>query len=40
VAYCERHGIPYQVAEPKEPAHKVLSYSVNFAFTRRAAWTH
>jgi len=40
VAYCERHGIPCQVIEPKEPAHKVLSYSDNFAFTRRGAWTH
>jgi len=40
VAYCERHGIPYQVAEPKPAVHKVLSYSDNFAFTRRGSWTH
>jgi hypothetical protein len=40
VAYAERHGIPYQVAEPKAAAHKVLSYSDNFAFTRRGSWTH
>ena len=41
VAYCERHGIAYQVAEPKPPSNrKGLSYSDNFAFTRRGAWTH
>jgi hypothetical protein len=40
IAYCERNGIPYQLAEPKMPAHKTISYSDNFAFTRRGAWTH
>jgi hypothetical protein len=40
IAYCERQGIPYQLAEAKAPARKGLSYSDNFAFTRRGAWTH
>jgi hypothetical protein len=41
VAYCQRHGIAYQVVEAKQaPARKGLSYSDNFAFTRRGAWTH
>ena len=41
VAYCERHGIAYQVVEPnRASARKGLSYSDNFAFTRRGAWTH
>jgi len=40
VAYAERNGIPYQLAEPKEPVRKTISYSDNFAFTRRAPWTH
>ena len=40
VAYCERQGIPYQVAEPKAPARRAMSYSDNFAFNRRGAWTH
>ena len=40
VAYCERHGIPYQVAEPKATARRAMSYSDNFAFNRRGAWTH
>ena len=40
VAYAERNGIPFQLAEPKEAARKTISYSDNFAFTRRDAWTH
>ena len=40
IAYCERNGIPYQVAETKTAARKGLSYSDNFAFNRRGAWTH
>ena len=40
VAYCERHGIPYQVFVDKPPARRIISYSDNFAFKRREAWTH
>jgi hypothetical protein len=40
VAYCERHGIPYAVSEPKPTARRAQSYADNFAFTRRGAWTH
>ena len=40
VAYCERHGIVYQVFAPKRAARAGLSYSDNFAFKRRDAWTH
>ena len=40
VAYCERHGIPYQLFQPKTAARRVISYSDNFAFKRRDAWTH
>jgi hypothetical protein len=40
VAYCERHGIPYQVMEAKAPTRRIISYSDNFAFKRREAWTH
>ena len=40
IAYCERHGIPYQVFEPKEPARRVISYADNFAFKRPEPWTH
>ena len=40
VAYCERHGVAYQVFETKPPARRTISYSDNFAFSRRDAWTH
>jgi ETC complex I subunit conserved region len=40
IAYCERHGVAYQVFETKPPARPCVSYSDNFAYTRRQAWTH
>jgi ETC complex I subunit-like protein len=41
VAYCERHGIAYQVIDQPQPhARRAISYSDNFAFNRRGAWTH
>ena len=40
VAYCERHGIPYQVFLAKPPVRRGLSYSDNFAYKRREPWTH
>ncbi len=41
VTYCERHGIAYRVIEPpKASARRTISYSDNFAFKRREAWTH
>jgi len=40
VAYCERHGIAYQVFESTPSQRKTISYSDNFSFKRRDAWTH
>ena len=40
IAYCERHGIAYQVSETTTPSRRGLSYADNFAFKRRDAWTH
>ena len=40
VAYCERLGIPYQLSQPTPHARRIISYSDNFAFKRRDAWTH
>ena len=40
VAYCERHGIPYQVFETPPSVRARISYSDNFAYPRREAWTH
>jgi hypothetical protein len=40
IAYCERHGIPFQVFETHAPTRRGMSYADNFAFKRRDAWTH
>ena len=40
VAYCEREGIAYQLFEPKPTSAPAKSYSDNFSFKRREAWTH
>ena len=40
VAYCERHGIAYQLFESKPSPRRIASYSDNFAFNRRSPWTH
>ena len=40
VAYCERHGVAYQVTEAKPVSRRNISYSDNFSFSRRDAWTH
>lgn len=41
IAYCERHGIAHQVLESAEAVtRRGISYSDNFAFKRRDAWTH
>jgi hypothetical protein len=40
IAYCERHGIPYQVFEAKEPRRQTIAYADNFAHNRRIPWTH
>jgi hypothetical protein len=40
IAYCERHGVAYQLSEAKPASRRGISYSDNFAFKRRDAWTH
>jgi NADH dehydrogenase ubiquinone Fe-S protein 4 len=40
IAYCERHGIAYQLFEAKPAVRRTISYSDNFTFNRRDAWTH
>ncbi len=40
IGYCERYGIAYQVFGAKPQLRRTMSYSDNFAFTRRGAWTH
>ena len=40
IAYCERNGIVYEVFEANPPKRQRISYSDNFAYARRGAWTH
>ena len=40
VAYAERNGIPYRLAEPQPRAAVRKSYSDNFRFGRKDSWTH
>ena len=40
IAYCERHGIAYQVFESTPRKRARISYSDNFAYGRRTPWTH
>ena len=40
IAYCERHGMAYQVFEPTSSKRRAISYADNFSFKRRDAWTH
>jgi ETC complex I subunit-like protein len=40
IAYCERNGIAYQAFESPRSRRQRISYSDNFAYTRRTPWTH
>jgi hypothetical protein len=40
IAYCEHNGIPYRVHEPHTATRRAISYSDNFAYSRRTPWTH
>jgi hypothetical protein len=40
IAYCERNGIAYQAFESSPSRRQRISYSDNFAHTRRTPWTH
>jgi hypothetical protein len=40
IAYCERHGVPYQVFDEKPLQRRAMSYADNFSYRRRDAWTH
>ena len=40
IAYAQRNGIAYRLVEPKPRAAVRKSYSDNFRFGRKEAWTH
>jgi NADH dehydrogenase len=42
IEYARRHGVPFEVVEPKRraPVIRPKGYGANFATERRGAWTH
>ncbi len=40
IAYAERNGIAYRLLEPQRRAQVRKSYSDNFRYGRKGAWTH
>jgi ETC complex I subunit conserved region len=40
IAYCERHGVAYEVFRPEPTTSPTISYADNFSPTRREPWTH
>ncbi|MFN4286962.1 MAG: ETC complex I subunit [Brevundimonas sp.] len=40
IAYAERHGIPFQLQEPREAPVILKAYADNFAYNRKQSWTH
>ena len=40
VAYAEKHAIAYRLERPRKSESHPKAYADNFAFKRRAPWTH
>jgi hypothetical protein len=40
IEFAKRQGIPFQVAEPREPRRVIKAYADNFAANRKRPWTH
>jgi hypothetical protein len=40
VAYAQRHGIAFQLFEPKESKRIIKAYADNFSVDRKEPWTH
>ncbi len=40
VAYAEKHGLAYQIMEPRKHKRVLKAYSDNFRSDRTAPWTH
>jgi hypothetical protein len=40
VAYCQAHGIAFQLSAEKPRRHIIKAYADNFAANRREPWTH
>lgn len=40
IAYAQKHGIAFQLIEPKDPKPIIKAYADNFAADRKFPWTH
>jgi hypothetical protein len=40
IEFAKRQGIPFQVAESREPKRIIKAYADNFAANRKRPWTH
>jgi hypothetical protein len=40
IAYAQKHGVPFQLFEPKEPRRIIKAYADNFTVERKEPWTH
>ena len=40
VAYAQKHGLAFQVTEPKAPRRILKAYADNFSANRKQPWTH
>ena len=40
VAYAQKHGLAFQVTEPKAPKRILKAYADNFSADRKQPWTH
>lgn len=40
IAYAQRHGLAFQVTEPKAPRRILKAYADNFSADRKQPWTH
>ena len=40
IGYAEKHGIAYQIIEPRRTGRFLKAYSDNFRSDRTAPWTH
>ena len=40
IAYAQKHGVPFQLQEPKETRRILRAYADNFSVDRKEPWTH
>ena len=40
IAYAQKHGVPFQLFEPKVPKRIIKAYADNFVVERKEPWTH